>query len=109
MATSRRSHTVDLHSGSGGLCRGIGGRIYAVIIACFFFPERAHQDLFECCASFNKHGTSGLVAMMSASHAEGRQFDPGLVYIYALRASVRHCATCRTQRDLRPPMPVCLL
>ena len=27
------------------------------------------------------HGTSGLVAMTSASHAEGRQFDPGLVYI----------------------------
>ena len=26
------------------------------------------------------HGTSGLVAMTSASHAEGRQFDPGLVY-----------------------------
>ena len=25
-------------------------------------------------------GTSGLVAMTSASHAEGRQFDPGLVY-----------------------------
>ena len=28
----------------------------------------------------NKHGTSGLVAMTSASHAEGRQFDPGQVY-----------------------------
>ena len=28
------------------------------------------------------HGTSGLVAMTSASHAEGRQFDPGLVYIF---------------------------
>ena len=27
-----------------------------------------------------KHGTSGLMAMTSASHAEGRQFDPGLVY-----------------------------
>ena len=26
------------------------------------------------------NGTSGLVAMTSASHAEGRQFDPGLVY-----------------------------
>ena len=31
----------------------------------------------------NKHGTSGLVAMTSASHAEGRQFDPGLVYFVA--------------------------
>ena len=30
-----------------------------------------------------KHGTSGLVAMTSASHAEGRQFDPGLVYFVA--------------------------
>ena len=27
------------------------------------------------------HGTSGLVAMKSASHAKGRQFDPGLVYM----------------------------
>jgi hypothetical protein len=26
------------------------------------------------------NSTSGLVAMTSASHAEGRQFDPGLVY-----------------------------
>ena len=26
------------------------------------------------------HGTCGLVAMTSASHAEGRQFDPGQVY-----------------------------
>ena len=29
------------------------------------------------------NGTSGLVAMTSASHAEGRQFDPGLVYFVA--------------------------
>ena len=28
------------------------------------------------------HGTCGLVAMTSASHAEGRQFDPGQVYSY---------------------------
>ena len=26
-------------------------------------------------------GTCGLVAMTSASHAEGRQFDPGQVYL----------------------------
>ena len=26
--------------------------------------------------------TCGLVAMTSASHAEGRQFDPGQVYIF---------------------------
>ena len=30
---------------------------------------------------FDVNGTSGLVAMTSASHAEGRQFDPGQVYI----------------------------
>ena len=34
----------------------------------------AHQP-----ASHN--GTCGLVAMTSAAHAEGRQFDPGQVYI----------------------------
>ena len=28
-------------------------------------------------------GTCGLVAMTSASHAEGRQFDPGQVYASA--------------------------
>ena len=27
------------------------------------------------------HGTSGLVAMTSASRAEGREYDPGLVYM----------------------------
>ena len=27
------------------------------------------------------HGTHGLVAMTSAYHAEGRQFDPGWVYL----------------------------
>ena len=27
------------------------------------------------------NGTCGLVAMTSASHAEGRQFDPGQVYV----------------------------
>ena len=34
-------------------------------------------------AQMIKHGTSGLVAMTLASHAEGRQFDPGLVYFAA--------------------------
>ena len=32
-------------------------------------------------ARAQNHCTSGLVAMTSASHAEGRQFDPGLVYL----------------------------
>ena len=31
-----------------------------------------------------KHSTCGLVAMTSASHAEGRQFDPGQVYLSPL-------------------------
>ena len=33
--------------------------------------------------------TCGLVAMTSASHAEGRQFDPGQVYF--LYASAQRC------------------
>ena len=32
-------------------------------------------------------GTCGLVAMTSASHAEGRQFDPGQVYLPRLRGA----------------------
>ena len=28
----------------------------------------------ECCLPFNMHGTNSLAAMMSATHAEGRQF-----------------------------------
>ena len=31
------------------------------------------------------HGTSGLVAMTSASRAEGREYDPGLVYMLFCR------------------------
>ena len=76
------------------------GGCFADCMNCSFFCERAHQDSFKCCAPSNKHGTSGLVAMTSASHAEGRQFDPGLVYICVFsRTSVRHCATCRRQHD----------
>ena len=33
-------------------------------------------------------GTCGLVAMTSASHAEGRQFDPGQLYIASCPASM---------------------
>ena len=32
------------------------------------------------CRFFSIQSTCGLVAMTSASHAEGRQFDPGQVY-----------------------------
>ena len=34
------------------------------------------------------NGTCGLVAMTSASHAEGRQFDPGQVYTYLSNVAV---------------------
>jgi hypothetical protein len=48
-------------------------------------------------------GTSGLVAMTSASHAEGRQFDPGLVYLLRLLAEgvcVRGACHSRTRVTL---------
>ena len=67
--------------------------------------ERAYQDRLECCTPFNMHGTSGLVAMTSASHAEGRQFDPGLVYIFVSRAAGLRCATCR-HSTLQPTLIV---
>ena len=34
--------------------------------------------------TLESQGTCGLVAMTSASHAEGRQFDPGQVYFLLL-------------------------
>ena len=33
-------------------------------------------------------GTCGLVAMTSASHAEGRQFDPGQVYVLGVKSGL---------------------
>ena len=41
-----------------------------------------HKELFFNGLS-HLNGTSGLVAMTSASRAEGRQLDPGLVYFGA--------------------------
>ena len=41
--------------------------------------KRARQIAITC--------TSGLVAMTLASHAEGRQFDPGLVYFISTASS----------------------
>ena len=64
--------------------------------------ERAYQDPLECCTPFNMHGTSGLVAMTSASHAEGRQFDPGLVYIFFSGATGRRCAAADSALCNRP-------
>ena len=60
-------------------------RAVAVFTFAFVLVQRAQQDSFKCCLSFKEQGTSGLVAMTSASHAEGRQFDPGLVYISVSR------------------------
>ena len=45
----------------------------------------AALQAFPFADGFHQHGTCGLVAMTSASHAEGRQFDPGQVYYYAAR------------------------
>ena len=66
-----------------------------------FLFERAYQDSLECCTQFNMHGTSGLVAMTSASHAEGRQFDPGLVYL-ACRAFQTSSHTTEAPRASAP-------
>ena len=44
-----------------------------------------HTAALSCGFHFplqHKQSTHGLVAMTSASHAEGRQFDPGQVYVY---------------------------
>ena len=38
------------------------------------------RDVSSLKSQLSAQCTSGLVAMTSASHAEGRQFDPGLVY-----------------------------
>ena len=61
----------------------------SVLCGCGFFFNASSvlcvRRLASVCAlqtTFGNgfHGTCGLVAMTSASHAEGRQFDPGQVY-----------------------------
>ena len=39
------------------------------------------RDVSSLKSQLSAQCTSGLVAMTSASHAEGRQFDPGKVYL----------------------------
>ena len=39
-------------------------------------------SMYRGCFENEFSGTRGLVAMTSAQHAEGRQFDPGRVYSY---------------------------
>jgi hypothetical protein len=41
--------------------------------------------------------TCGLVAMTSASHAEGRQFDPGQVYFEVLKRQHPQAARLRAR------------
>ena len=45
------------------------------------FSRLSSISAFLCVALRRNSGTCGLVAMTSASHAEGRQFDPGQVYL----------------------------
>ena len=54
-------------------------------------------------ARAQNHCTNGLVAMTSASRAEGRQFDPGLVYL--LHPERGHLFfSAKTRRSAKPPM-----
>ena len=58
-------------------------------------------DWDEACAAVAR-STCGLVAMTSASHAEGRQLDPGQVYYLALSTPLQACAPSIGQGGARP-------
>ena len=58
-------------------------------------------DWDEACAAVAR-STCGLVAMTSASHAEGRQLDPGQVYYLALSTPLQTCAPSIGQGGARP-------
>ena len=47
-----------------------------------------------CLGQRAMRSTCGLVAMTSASHAEGRQFDPGQVYVVASSLSMSDPDRC---------------
>jgi hypothetical protein len=47
--------------------------------------------------------TCGLVAMMSASHAEGRQFDPGQVYLHGVQEVICYFGLRARPRQLPRP------
>ena len=59
------------------------GQVYVFCFIAFApkQPTGVFADMSKI-ASFS--GTCGLVAMTSAQHAEGRQFDPGQVYVFWL-------------------------
>ena len=62
---------------------------------CYHFDNNVEQPkiAFQSC-------TCGLVAMTSASHAEGRQFDPGQVYRFVkplMKASFHEVQHCHSQ------------
>ena len=50
-----------------------------LILFCFFFVAFVNMD-FRTHWVISCMSTHGLVAMTSAQHAEGRQFEPGWVY-----------------------------
>ena len=51
-----------------------------------------------------RHRICGLVAMTSASHAEGRQFDPGQVYFRSRQATSHVETSGRKMRRGRPTL-----
>ena len=112
----RRIHRTRLQATRNGLAHPFGGAAvprksasYAQPTDALRMPRRLHraQCVLERVSNAvagsepsamrrrrghkTRHGTCGLVAMTSASHAEGRQFDPGQVYAQA-RAVSNACA-----------------
>ena len=61
-----------------GMCRGPLVLFFPFLVTAAVFLMRGEQQ---------RQGTCGLVAMTSASHAEGRHFDPGQVYFAAAQSS----------------------
>ena len=55
--------------------------VHGSIRRCGRQRARWMQDKSVGRFSMRTHSTHGLVAMTSAYHAEGRQFDPGWVYL----------------------------
>ena len=64
------------------------------------WPHRGQQRAWHAQLACDSHivvSTCGLVAMTSASHAEGRQFDPGQVYVrFRLHAHIRRISRANT-------------
>ena len=68
--------------------------MYHACVNMVGFPiKHKCRSIADTASLQDKHSTCGLVAMTSASHAEGRQFDPGQVYL--LRSSAAKSFTGR--------------